>query len=197
VIPNGFDPARLSPAKERQKRVLVVSRLFKRKGIDRVIKAFSSLATDYELHIVGDGPQLSELRSLAQGASRRIHFRGWLDNSDPQLRELYETSGIFALPSEAENFPVSLLEAMAGGLAIVTSKGTGCADVVGDSALLVPATDTQELGEALKRLIDDEQLRSHLGYSARQRLESHFAWPLVAQRYVDVFSGTEKVAIHG
>ena len=53
--------------------------------------------------------------------------------------------------SAAENFPVSLLEAMAAGLAIVTSHATGCADVVGDTALLVEAGDAEGLYTALGR----------------------------------------------
>lgn len=50
---------------------------------------------------------------------------------------MYETSKIFVFTSGAENFPIVLLEAMASGLAIITTEGAGCSEVVGDAALLV------------------------------------------------------------
>jgi glycosyltransferase involved in cell wall biosynthesis len=134
VIPNGFDPARFDPSGRRENRILVVCRLFRRKGIQHLIEAFATLETEYELHIVGDGPDRSMLEKLARETTNTIRFWGWLDNSDPQLTRLCETSAIFALPSEAENFPVCLLEAMASGLAIITTQNTGRADVVGETA---------------------------------------------------------------
>jgi glycosyltransferase involved in cell wall biosynthesis len=187
VIPNGFDPARFDPSGRRENRILVVCRLFRRKGIQHLIEAFATLETEYELHIVGDGPDRSMLEKLARETTNTIRFWGWLDNSDPQLTRLYETSAIFALPSEAENFPVCLLEAMASGLAIITTQNTGCADVVGETAILVDYGDVAGLRIALNRLIDGSRLRGQLGQAGRRRLEEHFTWPSVTQRYVNAF----------
>ena len=110
-----------------------------------------------------------------------------LDNGSDEMTELYERSGIFVLPSESENFPVVLLEAMAAGLAIVTTGGTGCAEVVGDAALLVPPKDVGALREALQRLICNPGLRASLGAAARRRLVDNFGWPVIAQQYVALY----------
>ena len=117
-----------------------------------------------------------------------IKFWGWLDNQSPELKALYESSSIFVLPSEAENFPISLLEAMAAGLAIVTTEGTGCAEVVGPTGLLVPVRDEASLASALKRLADDESLRHRLSQAARRRVESQFSWPAVTRQYLKLYS---------
>lgn len=188
VIPNGFNPGRFKPQPVRAQRILVVTRLFARKGIQHLIRAFAGLNSEYELLIVGDGPRRAELEALARDLDPRIQFTGWLDNDSTELKSLYESAAIFILPSEAENFPVSLLEAMAGGAAIITTRGTGCQDVVGDTALLVEAGDVAGLRNALQRLTTDEALRTQLAQAGRKRMESEFAWPRISQCYMDAFT---------
>ncbi len=92
-------------------------------------------------------------------------FYGYVDNNSPELRELYETASIFVFTSESENFPIVLLEAMAAGAAIITTSGTGCAEVVGDAAILVPPRDPEAIRAALEQL----ESRSGAGGEARAR----------------------------
>jgi glycosyltransferase involved in cell wall biosynthesis len=186
VIPNGlqvgpYTPRTLSP------RVLLVTRMLERKGVQYVLDALAETSVVAEVNIVGDGPYLPELRRRADALRSPAKFWGWLDNRSPELRHIYESSGIFVLPSEAENFPIVLLEAMAAGLAIITTAGTGCAEVVGDAGLLVPVRDSRAIGRALKRLVEDGDLRQRLGVAARRRIEENFTWRAVARRYVEEY----------
>lgn len=188
VIPNGFDKDRFRTDKPRAKRVLLVTRMLERKGVQYLLEALQGLSVDgYEVQIVGEGPYLPALRRIAETARVRVAFLGWLDNGSNELRELYETSRIFVLPSEAENFPVCLLEAMAAGLAIITTQGTGCAEVVGNAALLVPVKDAPALSAALGGLIQSEERATKLGQAARRRLEEQFVWPVVAEKYLHLY----------
>ncbi|MDH3771150.1 MAG: glycosyltransferase family 4 protein, partial [Nitrospirota bacterium] len=116
-----------------------------------------------------------------------VKFWGFLDNQSKEIRELYETSRIFVLPSEAENFPIVLLEAMAAGMAIITTEGTGCAEVVGDAALFIRPRDSESIKDALKRLIVDPEYCSRLGGRARKRLEDHFGWGSITQQYSELY----------
>jgi glycosyltransferase involved in cell wall biosynthesis len=205
VIPNGlqvgsYTPRPLSP------RVLMVTRMLERKGVQYVLEAMAGSPVTAELNIVGDGPYLPELRRRAEALRSPAKFWGWLDNRSPELRDIYQSSGIFVLPSEAENFPIVLLEAMAAGLAIVTTAGTGCAEVVGDAGLLVPVRDSRAIGRALKRLVEDDELRQSLGAAARKRIEDNFTWRAVARRYVEEYQrharpaarlGHKPVLVHG
>ena len=77
---------------------------------------------------------------------------------------------------------------MAARLAIVTSAGTGCAEVVGDAALLVPPKDPQAITQALRRLIQEPDLRRSLGVAARRRIEENFTWSAVAARYLEEYA---------
>jgi glycosyltransferase involved in cell wall biosynthesis len=130
---------------------------------------------------------LNALKDLAEQLKLSVTFHGWLDNNSDELKSLFETSAIFALPSHAENFPLVLLEAMAAGMAIVTTDQTGCREVVGDAALLVPPGDHRAIRGALQRLAGDTGLRAQLGRKARARIEGLFSWPSVAQQYMSLF----------
>jgi glycosyltransferase involved in cell wall biosynthesis len=187
LIPNGIDPAKYRANRPRAKRVLVVSRLFERKGVQHLLQALDGLDHDHEVDIVGTGPFLPALKAMAERMGLAVRFRGWLDGSSPELRDLYETSRIFVLPSEMENFPVVLLEAMAAGAAIITTRGTGCDEVVGEAGVLVPPQDPVGLRAALVRLMGDAELCRRLGAVARARMEQKFSWPFVARQYLRTY----------
>ncbi len=186
VIPNGIGGDRLRPTPDKRARILVVTRMLERKGVQFFLRALEGLGLDHEVHIVGDGPYLGVLKALAERLRLEVRFWGWLDRASPELIDLYETSRIYVLPSEAENFPVVLLEAMSAGAAIITTRGTGCAEVVGDAALLVEARDPAAIREALLHLTTDPELCRRLGALARARAES-FAWPAIARRHVGYY----------
>lgn len=187
VVPNGIAPSSFNPGRERGKTVLCATRLLRRKGVQHVVAAMGKLPPEWRLVVAGDGPFLPELRRLAAPLAGRVRFAGWLNNENKEYRSLFETSGIFALPSDAENFPVTLLEAMAAGMPVVTTRGTGCEEVVGDSALLVPAGDAAATAEALSRLADDAALRVRLGAAARARAGERFSWEAVARAYLEIY----------
>jgi glycosyltransferase involved in cell wall biosynthesis len=187
LIPYGFNSGRFQTAGKRYKRILIVTRMLKRKGVQYLLEAVKGLELDHEINIVGDGPYLPFLQNRADQSQVPVKFWGWLDNKSPELKKLYETSTIFVLTSEAENFPVALMEAMAAGLAIITTKGTGCAEVVGESAILVEAKSSQAIRGALLKLTQNENLCLELGYKARMRLKEKFSWDVVVRQYVDLY----------
>jgi len=89
-------------------------------------------------------------------------------------------------PSEAENFPTVLLEALAAGCAIVTSDAGGCPEVTGPAALYVKPRDSHGLRKALLKLIETESCRADLSQKARRQIE-HFSWPGIARQYTELF----------
>jgi len=155
--------------------------------VQDVLKAFAEPGLDYDLNIVGTGPYLDTLIDLDSRLGTNAKFHGWLDNDSRELQELLETAAIFVFPSHAENFPLVLLEAMAAGTAIITTDQTGCREVVGDTALQVPPGNPGAIREALDRLVSDKDLRETLGRSAFRRVQDHFGWPTIANRYILTF----------
>ena len=187
AIPNGLDTGKFDPGARRKRSMLVVTRMLERKGVQDVLRAMVGTDFGYELNIVGTGPYLDSLVELSRKLQVKATFHGWLDNNSTELKELFETSSIFLFPSHAENFPLVLLEAMAAGLAIVTTNETGCREVVGDAALCISPGDEVAIRDAIAQLVTDPDLLRRLGDAARIRLESKFSWPAVAARYLDVF----------
>ncbi len=187
VIPNGFDPSRFDLARPRAKRVLVVTRMVESKGVQYLLQALQGFRSDYEVMLVGDGPYSANLKRFVTELEVQVSFAGWLDNGSAELKHLYETSRIFAFPSEVENCPLALLEAMAAGLAIITTHDTGCAELVGDTAILVPPRDPAAIRVALNELVSRQGLAEALGAAARARLERSFNWVSVVDRYREIY----------
>ena len=187
VIPNGIDPRWTVPG-EKQRTLLVVSRLFERKGIQFLLRGLRGIELDWTVHVVGDGPYRSTLEELARGVRATVVFHGWLDNESPELKRLYASAGLFVFPSLAENLPTCLLEAMLSGAAIVASDIPPCREALGHAARFVPAADPTMLASQLLDLVADDAARARLGAEARRRALDRFAWSRVGARYEEMFA---------
>jgi glycosyltransferase involved in cell wall biosynthesis len=166
VVPYGIDLPEL-PAGPKRNRILVVTRMFKRKGVQFLLQALDGFSADWEVCIAGDGPYLPQLREMARSVRHPVNFLGFVRGR--RLLELYQSAKVFVFPSVQENFPVVLLEAMNAGCAVITSRAAGCTEVVQDAAITVPAGDVSELREALRRLLDDESAIARLARLGRRR----------------------------
>ena len=192
VIPNGIADDKYRPARKKDQ-ILVATRLVERKGVQHLLKALAGADLSWPTIIVGSGEHQAELLRLNDELGQPANFVGWLNNESAEFQELLEQSAIYVLPSDFENFPVALLEAMAAGSAIITTKGHGCQEVVGDSAELVtPGRDdaarcVQEIHAALQRLTNERSYREELGKRARRRLEDNFTWSAVARKYLAAY----------
>jgi glycosyltransferase involved in cell wall biosynthesis len=193
VVPNGIDAERFRPAAKRDE-ILVATRLVERKGVQYLLQALAGSGIAWPVTVVGSGEFQAELTKLNQSLGSPARMAGWLSNDSAEFRTLLERAAIYVLPSDFENFPVSLLEAMAAGCAIVTTSGHGCEEVVGDAAAFVtPGSQDRdrcvsELRQALLALTGDRSRCAALGARARQRLDENFAWKAVAHSYVQLYS---------
>jgi glycosyltransferase involved in cell wall biosynthesis len=184
IIPNGYRPV-ARPERTRVNRVLVVTRIFERKGVQHLLHALPKHGFGWEICVAGDGPYLPVLRELAARLGSPVRFLGFVEGE--ALHELYETSRVFVFPSVQENFPMVLLEAMAAGLAVVTTDAAGCAPVVADAGLTYGAGDPLELRSALARLLGDEAAIEQFGKRARARVLD-FTWSRIAEQFESVFA---------
>jgi glycosyltransferase involved in cell wall biosynthesis len=76
---------------------------------------------------------------------------------------------------------------MAAGTAIITTRGTGCEEVVGEHAILVEPCDVPELQQALRDLLADPERVKQLAQHGRQRTEALFNWSGIADRYIELY----------
>lgn len=186
VIQNGFTSDYTSHyTGPKINRILVVTRLFRRKGVQFFLDALGNLDHDWEVIIAGDGPYMKALRDQVDELGLSVRFAGFVQGQ--ALAELYASSKVFVFPSIQENFPTVLLEAMEAGCAIVTTSADGCAEVIGDAGIAVAPEQSDQIHAALDALIHDDERIAMLGRRARERIE-RFRWPGIAARYDDVIT---------
>jgi glycosyltransferase involved in cell wall biosynthesis len=180
VIPYGFDEPPTISAGSRQNRLLVVTRMFERKGVQFLLQALDGLELPWEVCVAGDGPYLDTLKQLASRLSIPVRFVGFVQGEP--LWELYRSSKVFVFPSIQENFPVVLLEAMAYGCAVITTSAEGCGEVVGDAAIKVVPGDVGALRDAVQRLASDREAVERLASRGPKRVKQ-FAWDRIAEEF--------------
>lgn len=184
IISNGIT-VKTAPVTVKKNQILVVSRLFKRKGVQFLINAIRDMDTDWKILIVGDGPYLKTLKTLAKGVRPKVEFMGYVQGQP--LQDLYNSSKIFVFPSLRENFPIVLLEAMEAGCAVIASDIDSCREVIGDAGMTTPAASVRHLKDTLTQLMGNEAEIRHLRELALNRVRE-FDWPTVAQKYSNEFT---------
>ncbi len=195
VIPNAADeryrPADTPDALTRFKAahnlpdrfILFVGTREPRKNLRRLIEAFALLSDNdsrVKLVIVGaSGWLTSDLAPLVQlhGLSSRIVFMGYVPDDD--LPHWYQAATVFCYPSLYEGFGLPVLEAMACGVPVVTSRTSSLPEVTGDAALLADPTDVRGLASALQSVLADDARRQAMSEAGIAR--SHvYSWEQTA-----------------
>jgi glycosyltransferase involved in cell wall biosynthesis len=189
VIPNGYTPDCLGAApRPKRNLVLVVARLFPRKGVQHFIDSVAAMggecAQEWQFVVAGDGPYLPTLREQATRLGANVRFVGFLDKAT--LRGLYEEARILVFPSIRENFPMVLLEAMDAGCAVITTNAEGCAEVVGDAGIVFEAGNIAQLRASLIALMNDPERCAALSVKAMERA-SQYRWTRIAAQYQELF----------
>lgn len=156
-------------------RILFLGRLGARKGVPEILRALADSRVRREPWVAvlaGDG-EIALYRAEAQklGLADRVTFSGWVDAGHAQ--QLLSESDLLLLPSHAEGLPMSVIEAFAHGIPVVSTPVGAIPDIVENeiNGLLVPSGDSVQLADALLRLMDDEPLRLMLAQNARRTWE--------------------------
>lgn len=170
----------------RELKILLVSRLFERKGFQHFLEAIKDIEFNGEINIVGDGPYRARLEEIARGIKKRIRFWGYIDSSSPEYKSLYSSSSIFVFPSKMESFGLVLLEAMAYGMAVITTSISSLREVGGEACLYVRPENQSEIRFALERLIRDNALRDGLRKKAMERAK-RFTWPGITKEFLCLY----------
>lgn len=204
IVPCGVDLDAFSPAgpaapRGSRFRVLTLSRLVPRKGVDDVIRAMA-LLPDAELVVVG-GPEPSraasdpECRRLAAvaaeaGVAGRVALRGSVAREE--VPALLRSVDVLVTAPWYEPFGIVPLEAMACGVPVVASRVGGLRDTVVDgvTGLHVPPRDPAAIAAALRALRDDPSRRAAMGAAGAARVRDRYGWDRVAAATAEAYGRT-------
>lgn len=200
VLPNPVELPALVPHRAGKKHInlVFVGKIDENKGALRVIQAVALLPPEIRervrLIIAGEG-DVELARRQAQSLNLpQVTVLGWIDS--PQREEVLAGGDVFVLPSLREGLPMSILEALAWALPVISSPVGGIPEVVRDgfNGFLVPPADVAAIAQAMQRLIEDETLRLQMGMNARasvEHLDIHRYWQQLLGTYYAVLGVKE------
>ncbi|HET9052047.1 MAG TPA: glycosyltransferase family 4 protein [Candidatus Dormibacteraeota bacterium] len=199
VIHNGVDTVAYAPGPSRLREELgarfviaYMGRLDPEKRVPHLVRAFLDLdlGPDVALVIAGGGTQERRVRRLAEGHPT-VHVLGVVTDADRRL-EILRGADVYVLPSTAEGLALSLLEAMSAGCAVVATDAGEDGEALRDAGVLLPVQPLQPgLGEALRQLHDDADLRADLGRRARRRVEERYGLDANVDRLLGVYAALD------
>jgi glycosyltransferase involved in cell wall biosynthesis len=215
MIPNSVDTRRFYPVDNEQKVtlrrklglplqgkiIIYTGRLVSYKGLPLLLRVWNELQHDHEqvyMLLVGTGGLdihncETELKAYVQanGLTESVFFTGSVQN----VEEYVQASDIFALPTEDDAFPSSLVEGMACGLTAVTTPVGAIKNIINhqQNGLLVQPGNFQQLYKALGRLLTDNDLAARLGQTGWQTVQDNYAATIVNQQYARLFWQTVKL----
>jgi L-malate glycosyltransferase len=192
VVPNIVDMSQFSfRARKPLRPHLVCTRGFHRYySVDVVVRAFAEVKRSFpeaRLDLVGGGPAEEEIRALVrQLGISGINFAGVATRQ--QIGKFYDEADIFINASWLDNMPVSILEAFAAGMPVVTTSPDGIRYLVDHerTGLLSETGDAAALAQNVVRLLKDEDLASRLADNAHEE-SRRYLWEAVRQQWLDVY----------
>lgn len=181
-------------------RLLTISRLVEKKGVEYGVRAVGELLKRghrIEYRVAGDGPLRGPVEDLIRslGVGDRIHLLGWQDQA--RIVELLGQAHILLAPSvtasdgDQEGTPTALIEALARGLPVVSTRHSGIPEIVRDeeSGFLVDERDVGGLTEKLELLIRHPERWGGMGLAGRHRVEQEFDTTRLNDRLVELYRG--------
>lgn len=164
-----------------------VTRLSDQKRLDRLLKAAANLPRAH-VALAGEGPVEADLRAEAErlGISDRVHFLGYRTD----VARVLGSFDVFALTSDKEGMANAMLEAMAAGIPVVSTRVSGAEEALGPDAEgaapgLVVGFDPEEIADALGRLLDQPDTREAMGREGRKRVRERFSYESMLDAWED------------
>lgn len=191
VIPNGIDLERFRglirkkfrkklKVGEDEKIIIFVGALRPVKGVRYLIEAMKVITDENrstKLFLVGDGKERESLESLVEklGLENHVNFIGKVPNE--RVPEYMIASDVFVLPSLSEGFPVTVLEAMASGLPIITTNVGGLSEIIkkNENGFLVKPKNVKELSAKISLLLKNDKLRKKIGENNKHAVHK-YSW---------------------
>lgn len=176
--------------------LLTVGRLIKRKGVEWFItNVLPKLPENIIYVVIGNGPEKEKIDQAIKKTNQQNKVIFLHDVPREKVKLLYNTADLFIMPNievknDAEGFGLVAVEAASCKLPIIAAKLEGITDAVIDdqNGILVESENADAFADKINSLLQNENVRKEFGKKAREFTMQNFAWPKIAQQYMDKFS---------
>jgi glycosyltransferase involved in cell wall biosynthesis len=191
----------LEPPVQKQQKLLFLSRLHEKKGVDVLIRA-TGLLRDTGVEAVtliagtGEAAYENDLRNLVLelGLVSRVRFLGLVTGE--QKISLYQAADVFVLPTLQENFGLVLAESLACGTPVITTKGTDIWKELQDAGAIIAERTPEAFAAEIRKLLDNPQNRAERGKRGREWVFSTLAVQPLSERYEAMYRSLLNPAVH-
>lgn len=186
LIPNYIDIERfnLVETKKEPGRIIFVGRLDPVKNLENLIKGMKGL--NAHLVVIGEGPLKKDLELLAKGEGILVEFKGIISQENLPLE--LNKSEVFVLLSTSEGNPKVLLEAMSCGLSCLGSSIPSIKEIINDGSNgILCQTNSESIHQGLAKLLENVDLRKHLGINARQTMIKRFSFKKIIEKELSLY----------
>jgi len=160
------------------------------KGLDYLLKAIAEIRDDYpqlKLIVLGKLKQDGETARLIERLGIRDLMTFYSGLSSDEVAALYARATCAVIPSIYEGFGLPAGEAMACSVPVISTTGGALPEVVGDAGLMVPPADHQSIAAAIRRYLDDPDLRETNGRKGFDRIQQYFSWEVAASEMAELY----------
>lgn len=203
VIPNIIDLSRFGPSDKRSigagPHLIVTRHLEPIYDISTALRAFEKIRQRFptaKLTVAGAGPERAALAQLVirLGIENAVSFPGQIDNAN--IMELYSSADCFLNSSTVDNMPISILEALASGVPVVSTNAGGIPDLVkhGQTALLVPVGDHEAMANEVLRVLEDGATANQLRAAGLAEVK-RYAWSCVKPMWYEAYQRVSGIGV--
>lgn len=194
VIPNGIDLPELRPARKdpNSKQLLFLARIHPVKGLENLLRAWRRLQAEFSdwsliIHGTGEEAHVRQIESLAKDLGvARVRFGGPVYDADKM--DAYRSADLYVLPSWTENFGITIAEAMAHGLPVITTNATPWADLDQHRAGWCIDVGEEALLSCLREALQSERCQlEQMGLRGRDWMQRDFGWDEIGRKMLDTY----------
>ena len=195
IIYNGVDIHDFTPSESKNSELFIITngatRVTHRKGLDYLIRAVAKIVLKHnnvQLKIMGDGNAKEDLEKLIKElhVEENVKLIGRVPRE--QTSPFYKEASVFVMSSLNEGMSNAMLEALASGLPLISTKTGGADELIteGENGFFVRMKNSDDIAEKLQLLIDDHETQKKMGQMSRLRAEQ-MSWKVVANQYVELY----------
>lgn len=188
VIPNSIPFKREYAFDEKNKKIIMVGRLSSEKSMEYGIKGFAQLVnkhTEWELEIIGDGPQKDNLNNLIENLN--LDKKVYITNFTKNIEQKYKEAAFTMLTSQKEGFGCVLIESFAKGIPVISFNNVGPSEIIknNETGYLIEKNNLLELEQAVEYLIVNSEKRRELSLNAYEQ-SSKYSLEEVCELWIDL-----------